>query len=73
MKRGQIWTLLRGGGQHRVLVVSNDEYNEVEELGVWAITVVREVPYPKRSGSFSTYREVRTWRRRVANSAGLPA
>ena len=46
MKRGQIWTLLRGGSQHRVLVISNDEYNDVEELAVWALTVVREVPHP---------------------------
>jgi mRNA-degrading endonuclease toxin of MazEF toxin-antitoxin module len=46
VKRGQIWTLLRGGSQHRVLVISNDEYNSVEELAVWALTVVREVPHP---------------------------
>lgn len=46
MKRGQIWTLLRGGGQYRVLVISNDEYNGVEELAVWALTVVRDVPHP---------------------------
>jgi len=46
VKRGQIWTLLRGSSQHRVLVVSNDEYNSVEELAVWALTVVREVPHP---------------------------
>jgi mRNA interferase MazF len=46
VKRGQIWTLLRGGGQHRVLVISNDEYNGVEELAVWALTVVRDVPHP---------------------------
>ncbi|WP_432839794.1 type II toxin-antitoxin system PemK/MazF family toxin [Dactylosporangium sp. CA-092794] len=46
MRRGQIWTLLRGGGEHRVLVVSNDEYNAVEELAVWALTVVRDVPHP---------------------------
>ena len=46
MKRGQIWTLLRGGGQHRVLVISNDEYNSVDELAVWALTVVRDVPHP---------------------------
>jgi mRNA-degrading endonuclease toxin of MazEF toxin-antitoxin module len=38
--------LLRGGGQHRVLVVSNDEYNSVDELAIWALTVVREVPHP---------------------------
>ena len=46
MRRGQIWTLLRGGSQHRVLVISNDEYNSVEELAVWALTVVRDVPHP---------------------------
>lgn len=46
MRRGQIWTLLRGGSQHRVLVISNDEYNAVDELAVWALTVVREVPHP---------------------------
>jgi mRNA interferase MazF len=44
--RGQIWTLLRGGSQHRVLVISNDEYNAVEELAAWALTVVRDVPHP---------------------------
>lgn len=48
MKRGQIWTLLRGGGQHRVLVISNDEYNAVEELAVWALAVVRDVPHPNQ-------------------------
>lgn len=46
VKRGQIWTLLRGSSQHRVLVISNDEYNSVEELAVWALTIVREVPHP---------------------------
>lgn len=46
MKRGQIWTLLRGGSQHRVLVISNDEYNSVDELAIWTLTVVREVPHP---------------------------
>jgi mRNA interferase MazF len=44
VRRGQVWTLLRGGSQHRVLVISNDEYNSVEELAIWALTVVREVP-----------------------------
>lgn len=46
VKRGQIWTLLRGASQHRVLVISNDEYNSVEELAIWALAVVREVPHP---------------------------
>ena len=35
VSRGQIWTLVRGGAQHRVLVVSNDEYNAVDELAIW--------------------------------------
>jgi mRNA-degrading endonuclease toxin of MazEF toxin-antitoxin module len=46
VNRGQIWTLRRGGSQHRVLVISNDEYNAVEELAIWAIAVVRELPHP---------------------------
>lgn len=46
MRRGQIWTLLRGSSQHRILVISNDEYNSVDELAIWALTVVRDVPHP---------------------------
>lgn len=45
VKRGQLWTLVRGGRQHRVLVISNDEYNSVEELAVWGLAVVRDVPH----------------------------
>lgn len=48
MRRGQIWTLLRGGSQYRVLIVSNDEYNEVDELAVWALVVARDVPHPNQ-------------------------
>jgi mRNA-degrading endonuclease toxin of MazEF toxin-antitoxin module len=48
VRRGQIWTLLRGGSQYRVLVVSNDEYNSVDELAIWALVVVREVPHPNQ-------------------------
>jgi mRNA-degrading endonuclease toxin of MazEF toxin-antitoxin module len=44
VRRGQIWTLLRGGGQYRVLIISNDEYNGVEELAIWALVVARDVP-----------------------------
>jgi mRNA interferase MazF len=44
--RGQIWTLLRGSSQHRVLIVSNDEYNGVDELAIWGLAVVRDVPQP---------------------------
>jgi mRNA interferase MazF len=48
VKRGQIWTLLRGGSQYRVLVISNDEYNSVDELAIWALTVARDVPHPNQ-------------------------
>ena len=48
MRRGQIWTLPRGGSQHRVLVISNDEYNSVDELAIWALAIVREVPHPNQ-------------------------
>ena len=48
VRRGQIWTLLRGGSQYRVLVISNDEYNAVDELAVWALTVVRDTPHPNQ-------------------------
>jgi mRNA interferase MazF len=48
VRRGQIWTLLRGGSRHRVLIVSNDEYNSVEELALWALTIVRDVPHPNQ-------------------------
>src|SRR5215510_2333443 len=46
VSRGQIWTLIQGSGQYRVLAISNDEYNAVEELAVWALAVAREVPHP---------------------------
>jgi mRNA interferase MazF len=46
VRRGQIWTVLRGGGQHRVLVVSNDEYNAREELAAWGLGVLRDLPQP---------------------------
>ena len=48
MRRGQVWTLLRGAAQYRVLVISNDEYNSVEELAIWGLTVAREVPHPNQ-------------------------
>jgi mRNA-degrading endonuclease toxin of MazEF toxin-antitoxin module len=48
VRRGQVWTLLRGGSQYRVLVISNDEYNEVEELAIWALVVARDVPHPNQ-------------------------
>jgi mRNA-degrading endonuclease toxin of MazEF toxin-antitoxin module len=45
VRRGQVWTLLRGGSQYRVLIVSNDEYNGVAELAIWGLVVAREVPH----------------------------
>jgi mRNA interferase MazF len=48
VRRGQVWTLLRGGSQYRVLIVSNDEYNAVEELAVWALVVARDLPHPNQ-------------------------
>jgi mRNA interferase MazF len=48
VRRGQIWTLLRGGSQYRVLIISNDEYNGVEELAIWALVVARDVPHPNQ-------------------------
>jgi mRNA interferase MazF len=46
VNRGQVWTLIRGGAQHRVLIISNDEFNAVPELAIWALTVVRDTPHP---------------------------
>lgn len=48
VRRGQVWTLLRGGGQYRVLIISNDEYNEVVELAIWALVLSRDVPHPNQ-------------------------
>jgi mRNA interferase MazF len=48
VRRGQVWTLLRGGNQYRVLIISNDEYNDVDELVVWALVVTRDVPHPNQ-------------------------
>lgn len=39
--RGQIWEHVRGSHQYRVLIVSNDEYNELPDAAPWAITVER--------------------------------
>jgi len=29
-------------------VISNDEYNSVDELAIWALTVARDVPHPNQ-------------------------
>lgn len=31
-----------------MLIVSNDEYNSVEQLAIWALTVARDVPHPNQ-------------------------
>lgn len=43
VKRGQVWSLSRGGSQHRILIVSNDEFNAIEDpdLAVAGLAVVR--------------------------------
>jgi hypothetical protein len=48
VSRGQIWTLIRGSSQYRVLVISNDEYNGLPEVPIWALTVARDVPHPNQ-------------------------
>ncbi|WP_433382229.1 type II toxin-antitoxin system PemK/MazF family toxin [Actinoplanes sp. CA-142083] len=44
VRRGQIWSLIRGDALHHVLVISNDEYNAVPELAVWALVIVPDLP-----------------------------
>lgn len=44
VNRGQVWTLLQGSNQYRVLIISNDEYNYVEDLPVCALAIQRETP-----------------------------
>ena len=39
--RGQIWEHVRGSRQYRVLIISNDEYNEMPGAAPWAVTVER--------------------------------
>jgi mRNA-degrading endonuclease toxin of MazEF toxin-antitoxin module len=48
VRRGQIWTLVRGGSQYRAFIISNDEYNGVEELAIWALVVARDAPHPNQ-------------------------
>jgi mRNA-degrading endonuclease toxin of MazEF toxin-antitoxin module len=42
--RGQIWEHVRGSHQYRVLIISNDAYNELPEATPWALTVERDAP-----------------------------
>jgi len=40
--RGQVWEHVRGSRQYRILIISNDEYNELPDATPWAVTVERE-------------------------------
>lgn len=40
-QRGQVWEYIQGSRQYRVLIVSNDEYNELPGVVPWALTVER--------------------------------
>jgi mRNA-degrading endonuclease toxin of MazEF toxin-antitoxin module len=42
--RGQIWEHVRGSHRYRVLIISNDEYNELPDATPWALTVERGAP-----------------------------
>ncbi|WP_203817616.1 type II toxin-antitoxin system PemK/MazF family toxin [Paractinoplanes ferrugineus] len=44
MRRGQVWTWVRGAERHPVLVISNDEYNALPEVPVWALVIVPGLP-----------------------------
>jgi mRNA-degrading endonuclease toxin of MazEF toxin-antitoxin module len=45
--RGQVWEHVRGSHQYRILIISNDEYNQLPGAVPWAVTVERstgEIP-----------------------------
>ncbi len=31
-----------------MLIISNDEYNSVDELAIWALVITRDVPHPNQ-------------------------
>lgn len=39
--RGQVWSYLAGSRQLRVLIVSNDEFNEAPDVQPWAVIIER--------------------------------
>ena len=41
VSRGQVWEYVAGSRQYRVLIVSNDEYNEQPGLRPWALPIDR--------------------------------
>jgi mRNA-degrading endonuclease toxin of MazEF toxin-antitoxin module len=42
--RGQVWEYVLGSRQYRVVIVSNDEYNELPQAVPWALVVERSAP-----------------------------
>jgi mRNA-degrading endonuclease toxin of MazEF toxin-antitoxin module len=42
--RGQVWEYVQGSRQHRVLIVSSDEYNEHPNALPWALVLERGAP-----------------------------
>ena len=39
--RGEVWEYVQGSRQYRVLIVSNDEYNELPGALPWALAIER--------------------------------
>jgi mRNA-degrading endonuclease toxin of MazEF toxin-antitoxin module len=42
--RGQVWDYTQGSHRYRILIVSNDEYNELPGGLPWALVVERDAP-----------------------------
>ena len=42
--RGQVWEYVQGSRQYRVLIISNDEYNELPNAVPWALVIERSAP-----------------------------
>lgn len=40
-RRGEIWEYVQGSRQYRILVISNDEFNELPGAVPWALTLER--------------------------------
>ena len=42
--RGQVWEYVQGSRQYRVVIVSNDEYDEFPDAVPWALAIERTAP-----------------------------
>jgi mRNA-degrading endonuclease toxin of MazEF toxin-antitoxin module len=42
-RRGEVWEFVQGSRQYRVLIVSNDEFNEMPGTLPWALPVGHEI------------------------------